>query len=222
MTVRDEELRDMSGAVGRLAELRVIAVLRAHSADAAVRTAEALALGGVRAVEVTYTTPDAPSVIARLGAAFGGELLLGAGTVLRAEDAEAAVEAGAQFLACPSYDEQTVAAIRRLPAAGIVGAWTPTEVRQAVTSGADVVKLFPANVGGPAHLTALRGPFPDLRVIPTGGVTAGNAAQWLAAGALAVGSSWMCPADVIARGEWAEITRRSQDVLAAVDAAVAS
>lgn len=177
----------MSGALERLRDLRVVAVLRARGPADAVEVAEALVEGGLRAVEVTFTTPDAPSALRELRARHGDAVLLGAGTVVTAGQAEDAVEAGAEFLVSPGCDPELVPRMLATGRAVLPGVLTPSELLLALRLGVDAVKLFPASLGGPAHLRALRAPFPDVGVVPTGGVSAESAGEWLAAGALAVG-----------------------------------
>jgi 2-dehydro-3-deoxyphosphogluconate aldolase/(4S)-4-hydroxy-2-oxoglutarate aldolase len=177
-------------ALSTLAEIeasRLIMVVRAPSADAARAAIAAARAGGVRVVEVTFTVPDAVSVIREL--AGERELVVGAGTVLTLEQAEAAVTAGARFLVSPGLDEQIVRFAAERDVLMLPGVFTASEVMRARALGAVAVKLFPADAVGPAYLKALRGPFPGLAVMPSGGVSAANAAAWIAAGAVAVGMS---------------------------------
>jgi 2-dehydro-3-deoxyphosphogluconate aldolase/(4S)-4-hydroxy-2-oxoglutarate aldolase len=171
-----------------LEQLGVIAVLRAPSRDAALFAVDALVAGGVRAIEVTYSTPDVPGVLAALAERHGDGVTLGAGTLRRPEQATEAVAAGAGFLVAPGLDDALVAAMRATGATTLAGALSPTEVLRAVALGVDAVKVFPGSLGGPAYLRALRAPFPDVPFMPTGGVSAGNVGEWLAAGAFAVGA----------------------------------
>jgi 2-dehydro-3-deoxyphosphogluconate aldolase/(4S)-4-hydroxy-2-oxoglutarate aldolase len=177
-------------ALSTLAEIeasRLIMVVRAPSADAARAAIAAARAGGVHVVEVTFTVPDAVSVIREL--AGERELVVGAGTVLTLEQAEAAVTAGARFLVSPGLDEQIVRFAAERDVLMLPGVFTASEVMRARALGAVAVKLFPADAVGPAYLKALRGPFPGLAVMPSGGVSAANAAAWIAAGAVAVGMS---------------------------------
>jgi 2-dehydro-3-deoxyphosphogluconate aldolase/(4S)-4-hydroxy-2-oxoglutarate aldolase len=202
-----EELRDRG----------VVAVVRGPSARAAVVAARALARGGITAIELTFTVPSAEEAIAELAGEEG--LLVGAGTVLDADQARAAVAAGARYLVAPNLDPAVVEAARELGAPLLPGALTPTEVAAAMRV-APVVKLFPAGLGGPAHLGALRGPFPGLRAVPTGGVSADNLADWLDAGALAVGAgSDLCPAEAVAAGDEDALRARAERYAAALRAA---
>ncbi|MER8182788.1 bifunctional 4-hydroxy-2-oxoglutarate aldolase/2-dehydro-3-deoxy-phosphogluconate aldolase [Kitasatospora sp. NPDC094015] len=192
--------------LGQLAADRVIAVVRAPAIPDAAALCEALAEGGVRWVEFTFTTPDVAAHLRRATAAGTG-CRIGVGTVLTADQAEQAVAAGAEYLVTPGLRPAVAAA----PVPVILGALTPTEVAGAVDLGAAAVKVFPARAFGPGYLRDLRGPYPDTPLIASGGVNAANAADFLAAGALAVcaGSEVVAPA-LVAAGDWPEITRRAR------------
>ncbi len=202
-----------------LAEIRsraVIAVLRAPSSDHAIQAISALVAGGVTSIEVTFSTPGAPEGIAEAIAQHAGNALIGAGTVTTAEQADAAVAAGAQYLVSPGTMPSLTAAMLRTGAVVMTGALTPSEVMLAVETGAHVVKIFPASLGGPAYLKALRGPFPDIAMMPTGGVNAGNVAAWFGAGALAVGAgSELCSTTDMLAGRWDDITGKAAALSAA-------
>ncbi|PZR55326.1 2-dehydro-3-deoxyphosphogluconate aldolase [Xylanimonas oleitrophica] len=179
-------------------EAGVIATLRAPDADSASFAVETLVDAGVTAVEITYTTPGAGVVITEVARRFGDAVLVGAGTVTRADQVHEAAEAGARFLVSPGLDEAVLAAMRQTAALTMVGGFTPTEVQRLAALEVDVVKLFPGSLGGPGVLRALRGPFPDLVYVPTGGVSVDNVAAWFAAGAAAVGAaSELAPAAAI-------------------------
>lgn len=204
-------------AVEQLAAAGVVAVLRAPSADGAVEASLALARGGVRAVEITFSTPDAVSAIERL-VAHDEELLVGAGTVTTLDQLHSVADAGAAFAVSPHTDPALADAARERGLLYLPGALTPTEVVRAAQLG-EVVKLFPASLGGPAYLKALLAPFPELRIVPTGGVDAGNVGDWLRAGAMAVGAGGeLCPAKLIADGDFDTITERARGFAAALDA----
>ena len=195
-----------STALSDLRTAGIVAVLRAPSADAAVSTVDALVRGGVTGVEITYSTPGAAEAIGRVAYRYGDAVYLGAGTVLRAEQAGEAVEAGARFLVSPGSDPALAEAMTATGAAIMLGALTPTEVMTAWRLGSAAVKIFPASLGGPGYLRSLRGPFPDVPFMPTGGVNAGNLADWYRAGAVAVGAgSDLCTATAMATGDWATI-----------------
>ena len=197
----------------QLAERGIVAVLRAGSAERAVAAARALAEGGVTVIEVTFSVPEAPSAIAELGT--DESLLVGAGTVLSADQVDAAVQAGARFVVSPNLDEQVLdaAASRGVPA--LPGVLTPTEVARAARR-CSLVKLFPASLGGPALLAALREPFPGLAFVPTGGVTADSVGDWVRAGAAAVGAGGdLCPREAIEAGDVESLRARAMRYAAA-------
>lgn len=208
-----------SAVLDRLRDVGILAVLRAPTPDAAVAAVDALVAGGVRGIEVTYSTPGAAEAIAEIRRRHAEEVYLGAGTVLTAAQAAEAVSAGARFLVSPGTDEQVAAAMLATPAAVFTGALTPTEVMTAVGLGVHAVKIFPASLGGPAYLRALRGPFPDAAFLPTGGVDPGNLSDWFTAGAVAVGAgSELCPPAALRAGDWAQITDAARGFRAALAA----
>lgn len=209
----------MSTLLDDLGHAYVIATLRAPSTEAALGAADALLAGGVRAIEVTYTTPDVPGVLRAIRERHGDDVLLGAGTLLDPHQAEEAFAAGAGFLVSPGLDDELVAAMRATGAVTMAGAVTPTEVMRARRLGVDVVKLFPGSLGGPAHLKALRAPLPDVTYMPTGGVSADNLGEWLAAGAFAVGAGGeLCPGAALAAGDFDEVRKRAERFTAALRA----
>ncbi|MCH2126086.1 MAG: bifunctional 4-hydroxy-2-oxoglutarate aldolase/2-dehydro-3-deoxy-phosphogluconate aldolase [Pirellulaceae bacterium] len=165
----------------------IVAVIRAKSGELLADVAEALLAGGVEVMEVTFTVPNAVSILEQVADRIGDRILLGAGTVLDTETARIAILAGAEFLVSPATNAQVIEMARRYDKLMLPGAFTPTEVITAWQAGADIVKVFPADIGGPAHLKALRGPLPQVRVLPTGGVNLETAADFLRAGACALG-----------------------------------
>lgn len=195
----------------RLASTGIIAVLRAPSADLAIKAVDALVAGGVTGIEVTYSTPDTPTVITEVRRRHGDTVFLGAGTVLTAAHAEEAVAAGAQFLVSPGTSASLAKAMAATGVDIMLGALTPSELMLAVELGAAAVKIFPASLGGPAYLKSLRGPFPDVPLMPTGGVNAGNLREWLDAGAVAVGAgSELCAASLMIEGRWSDLESRAR------------
>jgi 2-dehydro-3-deoxyphosphogluconate aldolase / (4S)-4-hydroxy-2-oxoglutarate aldolase len=194
---------------------RVVAVVRAGSAQEAVGAAGALFAGGISAVEIALTTPDAAAAIRDIRTAHP-QLLVGAGTVLSSIDVTTSVQAGASFVVTPGFVPDVLDAARRAALLAIPGVFTPTEVERA-SALAPLLKLFPAGVGGPALLKALRGPYPDLQFMPTGGVHVGNLNEWFAAGAFAIGAGTdLCPPEALERGDFDEITLRAQQYIAEV------
>ena len=172
----------------RIGEIGIIPVVRATSSEHALEAVEAIEAGGIPVVEITMTVPNAISTIREVRARSGERVLVGAGTVSNAEQARACLDAGAQFLVSPGLSVSVLELARTLGVLAIPGALTPTEVMAASEAGARAIKIFPCgSVGGPKYIKALRGPFPDLRFIPTGGVSPANATEFFAAGAFAVG-----------------------------------
>ena len=172
----------------RIRATGLIPVVRAESADLAMRAVEAIKAGGVDVLEVTMTVPGAIDVIAKLAATFGAEVVIGAGTVLDPDTASKCVQAGAQFIVSPALNEETISFCRRNDVAVFPGALTPTEVVHAWNAGADAVKVFPAGaVGGASYLKALKAPLPQIELVPTGGVSLKTAADFIKAGAMALG-----------------------------------
>jgi len=201
-----------------LVEGAIIPVVRASSAEAALQAAEAIANGGIRAAEITMTVPGAVRVLEKLADRFGGNLLLGAGTVLDPETARACLLAGAEFIVSPSLRPATIEIAKRYSKPVFPGALTPTEVLAAWEAGADAVKIFPCgNVGGAKYIKALKGPFPQIETIPTGGVNLETIGEFLKAGACAVGvGGELVDLKLIQEGRFDAITERARQFLAAV------
>lgn len=168
-------------------ETGVIAIMRAKSSGQLLQAADAIREGGLRVIEVTMTTPGALSVIEQAVSKYGEDALFGAGTVLDAESARAAILAGAQFVVSPSYKPTLVEICRRYSVPVMPGAYTPTEILTAWECGADMVKVFPASVGGPGLIKALKAPLPQVELVPVGGVNLDTAADFIRAGAAVVG-----------------------------------
>lgn len=172
-------------------ESGVVAIVRFNRSEDLVNVARAIAKGGVQAIEFTMTTPNALDILAASRREFGDDILLGAGTVLDTETARAAILAGAQFIVAPTLRKEVIEMCHRYSVAVIPGAYTPTEILTAWEWGADMVKLFPADAGGPVYLKAVKAPLPQVKLVPTGGVSLENAGEFIKAGAsaIAVGSS---------------------------------
>lgn len=203
----------------RTREAGVLAVLRAPSPEAALDAAEAIIAGGIIGIEVTFSTPEAPAVIRELIRRHGSAAHIGAGTVTAPAEAEDAAAAGAAFLVSPGTLPDLTRAMRDTGRVVMTGALTPTEVMIARDLGADVVKIFPASLGGPGYLGALRGPFPDVPLMPTGGVTPQNLSAWFEAGAVAVGAGGdLANSGAIAASDWADLETRASRFAAALAA----
>lgn len=204
-------LLSKSDAMERVRRHGVVAIMRHTEASLAVEAAEALLAGGVDVVEVTLNTAGAAQMISQLRAHFGGKMLVGAGTVLSPNAVHQAVEAGAQFIVAPNTDLKVIALCARNGVPAFPGAFTPTEVVTAWETGADAVKVFPVSGVGPRYIKDLRGPLPDIPLVPTGGVTAENCADFIKAGAIAVGAgSDLVDKGIVDRREFAELERRAQ------------
>lgn len=211
---------DKQQTLARVQEVGLLAVLRGPSPELTVQMVEALVAGGVTGIEITFTTPQATEVVKSLVKKYGDRILLGMGTLIEPEQAQKAQVAGASFLVSPHCEAQLARAMIATGLPVMIGALTPTEVVQAHRLGADVIKIFPGSLVGPDYLKALRGPFPHLKMMPTGGVSVGNVADWFAAGAIAVGAgSELCPTTWAKEGRFADITQRAREFVLAVQKA---
>jgi len=197
--------------------LGVVAVIRLQDPTRLRAVVDALAAGGIRALEVTMTVPGAIELIAEIAPTLPADFLIGAGTVLDAETARRAIEAGAQFVVSPIFRPAVVDEAHRLGRPAMPGCFSPTEIQQAWEAGADIVKVFPATSLGPAFFRDVRGPLPHLKLMPTGGVSIENADEWIRAGAVAVGvGSALLDPRAIAAGEYSSITEKAKRILANV------
>jgi 2-dehydro-3-deoxyphosphogluconate aldolase/(4S)-4-hydroxy-2-oxoglutarate aldolase len=198
-------------------ERRLVAIVRADTPDAALEMSEACIAGGITALEVAFTTPGTVDVIKTLRERHGPDVMLGAGTVLDPETARLAILAGAQFIISPSVNLETIKVCQRYQVLAMPGVMTPTEIVTALEAGADIVKIFPAEIFGPAYLKALRAPLPHAPLMPTGGVSVDNLAAWFENGAMAVGigSSLTGPAS---KGDYAAVTTRARQFVERMDA----
>lgn len=203
----------------RLKDQKVIALIRADSAESLLDCARALSAGGLGAIELTMTTPGAIEMVAKVAKALP-DALLGLGTVLDAETARAGVAAGASFIVTPAVRPAVIAACREMDVPILSGALTPTEACNAWDAGADVIKIFPAEFFGPAYIKSLKAPFPKMQFLPTGGVTPQTVGDFLKAGAFATaaGSALVSPAALKAR-DWAAITAKAREFVTAAAAA---
>jgi len=201
-----------SDIVEAFRESRVVAIIRAKSADVAGRAMEAAVRGGIRVLEFTWNTPGAAELVREF--AQRPELVIGAGTILRTEDAETAVRAGARFLVSPVVDERVIDAALAANVTPIPGCATPTEMWRAHERGAPMQKRFPAGAG-PAEIRTILAPMPFLKIVPTNGVDLTNVAAYLDAGAWACGLvASLFPPDVLARGDWTAIEENARALVA--------
>lgn len=200
-----------SAAIEFIREKGVVAIMRANSSDQLLVAADAVKAGGVNAIEVTMTTPGAIDVIKQATAKYGDDVMFGVGSVLDAETARAAILAGAQFVVCPTLDLQTIQLCKRYAVPVVPGAYTPTEILTAWQAGADMVKVFPASIGGPSLIKALKGPLPQIKLVPVGGVNLNTTADFIRAGAEVVGvGSSLINQKLLEAGEFDKITENAR------------
>ena len=201
-----------------ITEIGIVPVVRTSSAEGAIKSIDAIYRGGIRAAEITMTVPGAIRALEKVADQFGDKIVLGAGTVLDPETARACMLAGAEFFVTPTLKTSTIEIVRRYSKVICPGALTPTEVVTAWEAGADIVKIFPCgNVGGPKYIKALRGPFPHIEMIPTGGVNLETAGEFLKAGACAVAvGSELVDAKTVREGRFEVIEERARQYLAVI------
>ncbi len=204
-----------------IGEVGIVPVVRAATVDEATRAVEAICAGGIPVIEITMTVPNAVSVIGEMAQQYGDRVLIGAGTVTTAEQAELCIRAGAEFLVSPGLAIPVLAIARACGKLAIPGALTPTELMNAHEQGAHLIKIFPCgNVGGPKYLRSLKAPFPNASLIPTGGVSVANAAEFIAAGAFALGvGADLVDAKALRDGNLEKITSAARDLVQAVGSA---
>ena len=201
-----------------ITEIGIVPVVRTSSAESAIKAIDAICRGGIRAAEITMTVPGALRALEKVADQFGDKLVLGAGTVLDTETARACMLAGAEFLVAPGLKLSVIEIAKRYSKVICPGALTPTEVLTAWEAGSDIVKIFPCgNVGGPKYIKALRGPFPHIEMIPTGGVNLETAGDFLKAGACAVAvGGELVDAKIIREGRYDVIEERARQYLAVI------
>jgi 2-dehydro-3-deoxyphosphogluconate aldolase/(4S)-4-hydroxy-2-oxoglutarate aldolase len=208
-----------SDIIHRLLDPGIIAIIRADSSEQLLEAAAALLAGGVTAMEVTMTTPNALRVIANVRAGFGDSILIGVGTVLDEATCRAAVDAGAEFVVTPVTKPGVIRVANELGIPIASGAFTPTEALLAHESGADFIKIFPADHAGPGYIRNLLAPLPMLRIIPTGGITPENAGAFLRAGSVAIGAgSALVSADILLSRDWSGLRARAEEFVRTVRA----
>jgi 2-dehydro-3-deoxyphosphogluconate aldolase/(4S)-4-hydroxy-2-oxoglutarate aldolase len=206
--------------VRTIQQLGVVAVIRMRDAGKLREVVDAIAEGGVRAIEVTMSVPNAIALIAKLAASLPSTILLGAGTVIDAATARAVIDAGARYIVSPVFRRDVIDACHERDAAAAPGCFSPTEILDAHEHGADLVKVFPATALGPGFIKDVRAPLPQLRLMPTGGVTLDNAGDWIRAGAVAVGvGSALLDAKAIEDGRFEVLANNARRIVASVAAA---
>jgi 2-dehydro-3-deoxyphosphogluconate aldolase / (4S)-4-hydroxy-2-oxoglutarate aldolase len=207
--------------IRRIGEIGIVPVVRAATVEDATRAVEAICAGGIPILEITMTVPNATAVIRHVVREHGSTALIGAGTVTTGEQAEQCIRAGAEFLVSPGLSTHVLAVAQACAKLAIPGALTPTELMYAQDNGAKLIKIFPCgNVGGAKYLQSLRGPFPHVALIPTGGVNASNAADYIAAGAFALGVGGdLVNAAALRDGNLTKITLAARELVEEVRAA---
>jgi len=209
-------MRSKSEICSLLTEPGIIAVVRAQKAEQVAPLSEALLAGGVVAIEITLTTPNAFQAIREARTKFGDRAAIGVGTVLDAAACRAALEAGAEFVVTPVCRPELVPIVHSAGRPIMLGAFSPTEAQTAYEAGADFIKIFPADSLGPAYIKALRAPLPHLRIVPTGGVGVHNVRDFLQAGCAALGvGSALVSAKILQVADWQELSRRAGDFVRA-------
>lgn len=207
----------VASALNALQARRVVAVVRATSPKLALEAASVLIDNGITGIEITFTTPDAAMAIEKCVERHGEEALIGAGTILTTDQVIAASQAGADFLVSPGTDGDLADAMVNTGLTVMTGVLSPTEIMKALSHGVHVMKVFPGSLGGPGYLGALKGPFPDLRFMPTGGVSAKNLGDWLSQGAFAVGAGGdLVPSRALTVGDFDDIQERARAYVAAL------
>lgn len=201
----------------RIVDCGVVAIVRFDRSEELVEAAQAIKAGGVDVIEFTMTTPNALGIIEASAKEFGEEVLLGAGTVLDSETARAAILAGARYIVSPTLDPQVIELCHRYGVIAVPGAFSPTEILAAWELGADLVKVFPAGAMGPGYIKDILSPLPQVRLLPTGGVSLSNVAQFIAAGATAVAAgSSLVDKTAVAERDFARLTAIAREFVTAI------
>ena len=221
--MRTVAIRGRAAVVRAIEDCGVVAIIRMQDTARLPAVVEALADGGVRAMEITMTVPGAVEAIRSVAATLPDDILLGAGTVLDASTTAAVIDAGAQFVVAPVFDPDTIRACHARDVPIMPGCFTPTEMLNAWRVGADIIKVFPATRLGPGYLKDVLAPLPQIKLMPTGGVTAENAGDWIHAGAVAVAiGSALVDAKAIAAGDYGRIETAARLAIANVQEARAA
>lgn len=206
---------DKEKVIQKLTEAGLVAVVRANNAEEAIKISDACLKGGCPSIELTFTVPGADKVIAELAERYKGEMLLGAGTVLDPETARIAILAGANYIVSPGFNLETAKLCNRYRVPYMPGCMTITEVITAMEAGADIIKIFPADLFGPTIIKDIKGPLPQAKLMPTGGVDVSNVDQWIKAGAVAVGAGSSLTAGA-KTGDYDKITETAKQFIAKI------
>ncbi|MBN2601556.1 MAG: bifunctional 4-hydroxy-2-oxoglutarate aldolase/2-dehydro-3-deoxy-phosphogluconate aldolase [Candidatus Marinimicrobia bacterium] len=204
--------------IQKIEDIGIVAVIRLNGSDNLAKIIEALANGGVRALEITMTTPNAIEIIREISQTLSSEFLIGAGTVLDSDTAEAVINAGSQFVVSPVFKPEIIETVHKFDKAVLPGAFSATEILSAWEAGADIVKVFPATVVGPGYFKDIHGPLPQIKLTPTGGVTVENAEEFIRCGAVCLGvGSALLDRHMIQNQDWHGLEERARQFKAAVD-----
>jgi len=202
----------------KIKKLGLLAVIRGSSEEATIRTVDALVEGGVLGIEVTFSTPNAGAVVRAIAKKYGDQIMLGMGTLTCKEHVSIAVDNGSKFVVSPMFDKELVEGFLESGLLSMVGCFSPSEVFHAYQMGADIIKIFPGQLAGPSYIKDLRGPFPNIPFMPTGGVDKDNVAEWFKVGVVAVGAgSNLCPKDLVLKGEYHKITEIAREFVNSVN-----
>jgi 2-dehydro-3-deoxyphosphogluconate aldolase/(4S)-4-hydroxy-2-oxoglutarate aldolase len=213
-------LLSKSDIIERLTDSGIIAVVRALRREQVLPLSEALVAGGITAIEITMTTPEAIAAIREAREQIAHRALIGVGTILKPFDCQQAILAGAQFIVTPICRTEIVALAHQAEKPAMIGSYTPTEAQAAHDAGADFVKIFPADGLGPAYVKAIRAPLPHLRIVPTGGVDLNTIGEFFKAGCVAVGAgSALLSKEILQTNDWPTLTKRAKEFVAAARAA---
>jgi 2-dehydro-3-deoxyphosphogluconate aldolase/(4S)-4-hydroxy-2-oxoglutarate aldolase len=211
---------DRASVIAAVERAGIVAVIRIKEPAKLRAVVDAISEGGVRALEVTMTVPGAVELIRKLAPTMPSGFLLGAGTVVDAETANKVIDAGASYIVSPVFRREVINACHRREVVAMPGCFTPTEILDAWDAGADIVKVFPATALGPGYIKDVRAPLPQVKLMPTGGVTVDNAGEWIRAGAVAVGvGTALLDAKAIASEDFAVLRRNAEKIVANVEAA---
>jgi len=217
MTTRTTDARNTTGIVTALEHAGIVAVIRMKDPARLRAVVDAIAEGGVRALEITMSVPGAVELIREIAPTLPQGFVFGAGTVLDADTVARVVDAGAQFVVSPVFRREVIDACRARDVAALPGCFTPTEILDAWDAGADIVKVFHATALGPSYLKDIRAPLPQVKLMPTGGVTVENAGDWIRAGAVAVGvGTSLLDSEAIAAGNFAVLREKAERMVANV------
>jgi len=210
---------DKQKTLRRIKDIGLLAVIRGSSEALTLKAIDALVVAGVQGIEITFSTPNACSVVKELSKRYNEEILLGMGTITKIEQVSMAIDSGAEFLVSPMFDEELTNAFVVSGLVNMVASFTTSEIFHTYQMGADIIKIFPGRLAGPNYIKDLRGPFPEIPFMPTGGVDKDNVSDWFKVGVVAVGAgSSLCPKELVKNEEFGKITRIAKEFVKIVNA----